>query len=227
MAIRSTKNTSLLQMKMAIAAVLHHCTQKEDEDKDDRHKYCPSDGDTWCKYQRRKIEGVEFKGDRVNISEHIYQLIRPLWLRLSDNVKMSTWSNTKYLHGRTQNVYMVEHKMSTWSNTKCLHGRTQNVNEAFNAYGWKRAPKDIFVSKKVLDMSVASAVVAFNDGPSGALEIMKKVGLSAGYYNMEASRNADLVRISGVAYKETEIVKIQRKKLHAFTFCPSTVPKNI
>ena len=45
MAIRRTKNTSLLQMKMAIAAVLHHCTPKED--KDDRRKYCPSDGDRW------------------------------------------------------------------------------------------------------------------------------------------------------------------------------------
>ena len=61
MAIRRAKNTSLLQMKMAIAAVLHHCTQKEDEDKDDRHKYYPSDGDAWCKYQRSKIEGVVFK----------------------------------------------------------------------------------------------------------------------------------------------------------------------
>ena len=82
----------------------------------------------------------------MNISEKIYQLIRPLWLRLSNNV-------------------LIE---------KCLHGRTQNVNEAFNACVWKRAPKDIFVSKNVLDMSVASAVVAFNDGASGALKMMKK-----------------------------------------------------
>ena len=113
--------------------------------------------------------------------EHIYQLIRPLWLPLSGNVLLE----------------------------KCLRGRTQNVNEAFNAYVWKRAPKDIFVSKDVLDMSVASAIVAFNDGASGALEIMKKVGLSAGYYNMEASRNADLVRFSEVTYKATESVKAQ------------------
>ena len=83
----------------------------------------------------------------MNISENIYQLIRPLWLRLSDNG-------------------LIE---------KCLHGRTQNVNEAFNAYVWKRAPKYIFVSKNVLDMSVVSAVVAFNDGASGALKIMKKL----------------------------------------------------
>ena len=32
---------------------------------------------------------------------------------------------------------------------------------------------------------------------------------------MEASRFAELVRISGVGYKATENVKIRRKKLHA------------
>ena len=78
MAIRNTKNTNIPQMKTAIVAVLHHCTQKEECDKDDRHKYCPSDHDTWCKYQKSKIESTEFKGDRINILEHICNLIRPL-----------------------------------------------------------------------------------------------------------------------------------------------------
>ena len=57
---------------------------------------------------------------------------------------------------------------------KCLHGRTQNVNEAFNAFIWKRVPKDIFVGKTVLDMSVASAVVSFNNGVTGLFSIMEK-----------------------------------------------------
>ena len=95
---------------------------------------------------------------------------------------------------------MVEHK---------------NVNEAFSAYVWKRAPKDMFGSKNVLDMPVPSAVVAFNDGASSALKITKKVGISARYYNMEATHNANLVRISGEAYKATGSVKAQRKKLRS------------
>ena len=36
-AIRENKTTSILQMKMDIAAVLHHYSQKENEDKEDRH----------------------------------------------------------------------------------------------------------------------------------------------------------------------------------------------
>ena len=80
--------------------------------------------------KKSKLEGTEYKGDRINISEPIYNLIQPLWLRLSDNALLG----------------------------KCLHGRTQNVNEAFNAFVWKRAPKDLFVAKNILDMSVASAV---------------------------------------------------------------------
>ena len=126
MAIRDNKNTTLRQMKAAIAAMLQHCAKKDGEDKDDRHKYCPQDITTWCKDQKSKIDGTEFKGDRINISEPIYQLIRPLWLRLSENSLLG----------------------------KCIHGRTQNVNEAFNAFVWKRTQQDIFVGKNVLDIYI-------------------------------------------------------------------------
>ena len=98
---------------------------------------------------------------------------------------------------------------------KCLHGLTQNVNEAFNAFVWHRCPKVIFVGKRVFDISVASAVVDFNDGASGILNIMKKVGLHIGYFNLECSRNTDLKIISKANYKSTDRVKKQRKTLHA------------
>ena len=186
-AIRENKNKSIPQMKMAIAAVLHHCSQKENEDKEDRHKYCPKEAGTWCKYQKSRLTGENFKGDRINISEPIYKLIRPLWLKLSDNMLLE----------------------------KCLHGRTQNVNEAFNAFVWKRPPKDIFVGKTVLDMSVASAVVSFNDGATGLFSIMEKIGIHVGHFNLSLSHNADLVRIAGMEYKDSDGQKLRRKKFHA------------
>ena len=67
----------------------------------------------------------------------------------------------------------------------------------------------------MLDISVASAVIGFNDGALGIMKVMEKIGLHTGHFNVEASRIADLVRISGVGYKATEKVKIRRKKLHA------------
>ena len=154
MAIRDNKNTTLRQMKAAIAAVLQDYVKKDCEDKDDRHKYCPQDITTWCKYQKGKIDGTEFKGNRINISEPIYQLIRPLLLRLSENSLLG----------------------------KCL---TRNVNEEFNAFVWKCAPKD------VLHISVAAAVVAFNDGALRIMKVMGRIGLHTGHFNVEASRIAD------------------------------------
>ena len=41
MAIRNNKNKTLPEMKIAIVAVLHHSTQKDGVDKDERHRYCP------------------------------------------------------------------------------------------------------------------------------------------------------------------------------------------
>ena len=109
MTIRASRGTSIQQVKIAIVEVIHHCVRKisDDgvEDLANRHKYCPNVADTWCRYQKSINEGADFQGDRVNIGENIYQLIRPVWLRLS------------------------EKELSE----KCLHGRTQNVNEAFNA----------------------------------------------------------------------------------------------
>ena len=89
-------------MKIAIAAVLSHCVRKLDhddkEDKADRHKYCPKNEDTWCKYQKGLMDGTEFKGDRINIAEEVYNRIRPVWMRLYESAllkKMFAWSNAE------------------------------------------------------------------------------------------------------------------------------------
>ena len=45
------------------------------------------------------------------------------------------------------------------------------------------------------------------------MKVMERIRLHTGHFNVEASRFAELVRISGVGYKATENVKIRRKKL--------------
>ena len=191
MAIRSARSTNIMQMKMSIAAVLCHCVRKVDEhgveDLVDRHKYCTKDADTWCKYQKSLIDGTVFQGDRINIAEDVYDLVRPVWLRLSENALLE----------------------------KCLHGRTQNVNEAFNALVWQRCPKTIFVGKTIFNISVASAVVDFNDGRSGILKILLKLGLRIGHFNQQSSLQSDLQRITYSNYKSSVLVKKQRKLRHA------------
>ena len=42
--------------------------------------------------------------------------------------------------------------------SKCLHGQTQNNNECLNGVIWKKCSKDIFVSRKFLEMGVKGYV---------------------------------------------------------------------
>ena len=123
-------------------------------------------------YQKSIMEGTEFKGDRINIAGEVYEKIRPVWLRLSENDLLD----------------------------KCLQGRTQNVNEVFNALVWQRCPKTIYVGKVVFEVSVASAVVAFNDGAAGSIKVMDKIGLHIGHFNLKSSLCSDLKRISTANY---------------------------
>ena len=61
---------------------------------------------------------------------------------------------------------------------KCLHGKTQNNNEPLNGLIWKRCPKDVFVRRVTLDLGVASAVIAFNDGLSRIIELFNKFNIN-------------------------------------------------
>ena len=42
-------------MKKAIAAIVHHCS--DNDNMDERSKFCPCNEKTWCRYQRDKITG--------------------------------------------------------------------------------------------------------------------------------------------------------------------------
>ena len=59
----------------------------------------------------------------------------------------------------------------------------------------------------MFEISVASAVVAFNDGAAGSLKIMDKIGLHIGHFNLKSSLCSDLKRISTANYKSSTPVK--------------------
>ena len=59
---------------------------------------------------------------------------------------------------------------------ECLSGYPQNDNVP------KRCPKDVFVSKKVLEITVASATVEFNDGSNGLKPVSYDLGSNFGYF---------------------------------------------
>ena len=62
--------------------------------------------------------------------------------------------------------------------SRCLHGKTQNSNEALNGEIWSKVLKATFVSKDTIIMGVNSAVIHYNDGRKGLLDVLKYLMLN-------------------------------------------------
>ena len=60
---------------------------------------------------------------------------------------------------------------------QCAHGSAQNENEALNGIIWQRCPKTNYVSRNVLELATASAVISFNDGACGLLPVLTELGI--------------------------------------------------
>ena len=59
-------------MKKAVGAALLHCRDLPD---DTRHKFCPTNDDTWCKWQKDKIDKTKTYRHKVCLSTAIKELI--------------------------------------------------------------------------------------------------------------------------------------------------------
>ena len=96
-----------------------------------------------------------------------------------------------------------------------MHWKTQNNNESINNVIWKHCPKDINVGRKTLEFGVASAVICFNDGISGVLNVFKKLNIPHGTYTTNFCKRRADDRILVMEKKSSEKVKSRRKQLHA------------
>ena len=86
-------NKTVHQLKVAIGAVLYRSTGLENSES--RHRFCPRDPDSWCKYWKDPNNYQEKKGMPLVI----HQLVKPNFLDLSNETLLS-----KCLHGKTQNT---------------------------------------------------------------------------------------------------------------------------
>ena len=99
--------------------------------------------------------------------------------------------------------------------SKCLHGQTQNANEALNKIIWQRCPKSTFVSKKIVDIAAASAILYFNDGCKGLDRVFSSLGIPMGNYTRTLGAKIDHRRISNMTRKSSEKGKKRRKQLRS------------
>ena len=62
--------------------------------------------------------------------------------------------------------------MFAWGNTKQYW--------IFKQYDLGKCPKNVFVTKPVLQLGVNSAVIEFNEGTNGAIRVFGKLGIDIG-----------------------------------------------
>lgn len=97
---------------------------------------------------------------------------------------------------------------------KCMHGKTQNANEALNSIIWSRVPKATFVGRETFEMGVHSAVIHYNDGKKGLLQVLSHFGLKGAISQIMAEKIDDS-RIARMNRRSTDQDKKQRKRLIA------------
>ena len=102
----------------------------------------------------------------------------------------------------------------------CLNGSTQNSKEAVNQTVWEKYPKDTFISRIVLEIGVASAVINFNDGMSGFKKLFSRLNLSFRVNTKSGAIEKDQQRIKNMNNKfqetknEKEKAKSSQKELY-------------
>ena len=97
---------------------------------------------------------------------------------------------------------------------RCLHGKTQNANESFNNIVWLKCPKTVFVNRQNIELGVNSAILQFNDGTHGIVNVLEQFSIRYGIYTNIGSSKKDETSIRWSSTKSSEARKKNRKRLH-------------
>ena len=176
-----TNSGDLDGMKRSVLASLFHVASSKESQ---WHDYCPKTANSWCLYQRDRINNTSTFKPGVGLPMSIVtDNLKPIYADLSSDALLQ----------------------------KCLHGMTQNANESFNALIWERVPKSRYVGFNQLEIAVYDAVSVFNDGRSASLEILSEMGLEPGLHCEHFCRLNNKVRIDNSLSKSSDSCKLRRK----------------
>lgn len=184
MAIRQN-SSSVYLMKKSIGAVLYHCSDVADATL--RHQFCPRTEDSWCKWQKDRLNNTDTYRQTLNLPMAIKTILEPIFRDLSSDDLLK----------------------------KCLHGQTQNCNEAFNGVLWNKCPKEVFVGKTILELATNSAVIHFNEGFLRLKDVFKFLKLPVNKYMIDGAKRKDAKRVQNATKVSSETGKRQRKKIRA------------
>ena len=81
--------------------------------------------------------------------------------------------------------------------------------EHWNAVIWTRCPKSVFVSRRTFETYIKSAVLHYNDGRHGLLEVLSKFCLSG---KVTKSQKQNNLHIKTMQHKSSERCKEKQNK---------------
>lgn len=155
------------------------------EDLDKRHMFCPPGENSWCKYKKNKEKKIYKQS--INLPMWMFPILTKVFQDLSSDDLLR----------------------------KCLHGETQNANESLNNIIWMKCPKQIFVQKPVLEMSVNSAILQFNEGLFGIARVLEHFGIETGVCFNKLTKRANRQSVNNANRKALNSVRTKRKKIKA------------
>jgi hypothetical protein len=181
-AIREHKD-SLTDMRKAIWAIFYH---KKSTDEFPTHDFCPSDSNTWCKYNKASVEGVAYH-HKNPIPSAVMEVIKPIFKDLSQPSLLK----------------------------RCLGGKTQNPNESFNSTIWKFCPKTSSAGRKIVEIATNEATILFNGGCHGRHDVMDILQLFRSPFSINGFNSCDKKRIADAERRATMSTKEKRKLIRS------------
>ncbi|GFY31797.1 uncharacterized protein TNCV_4201061 [Trichonephila clavipes] len=156
------------KMKTATCiASLMHCSST---DKKPMHGKCPEGESSWCFYKRAIAKG-ETPGShssmKTYLSPQVVEKIMPVYQRLASDTILE----------------------------RCVAGKTQNSNESLHSCIWRKCPKEVFVSKRRLEIAVTDAIEKHNLGYVKSLEAKEDSCLNDSF-SLTIAERQDKRRIS-------------------------------
>ena len=181
--IKTNSHRSLSEIRNLLLSIVYHLSAT-DENCSEMHQYCPVGQGSWCHYQKAK-----FLGDPIPSHP------RALSQRCKDRI-----------------LGIIGPYISLEFLDKVKGGKTSNLNEALHHLIWSTVSKTTAIDLDLMHFGASLAVIRYNDGFSGILELVEMLGLVPGHTLI---RHCNVVDKDRLYHSEYQIDTIYPKRRYS------------
>lgn len=183
------------KMKSAIYATISHYMSTDDKP---QHGKCPPGETSWCFYNRQRAQGKTPDSHtkmKVTLTPDVVIKLMPVYQKLASDALLQ----------------------------RCATGRTQNANESIHSVIWKKCPKEIFISKRKLELALVRSIAEFNMGCKKTIEVLH--GIDVAKTTAEISQRRDKNRLRQSRKRSTLHERSTRKRTKIMKISSEEVKK--